>query len=189
MFPRWLSWLVVAFLAYLVIQTGRQAQTPLPKATAPVVEVSDGHQTTSAALAEKLDVERWKRAVNPDYAKRTQCSLSAAERASSQLVWKVTEDAAGNGEAAGCGETIHAKFTVWDARGGVAYSGACDVALGAREVAAGLDAALVGIRSGGVRTVVLPPSAQQREKSTPAPKPLLNALNASRVVIVTVERE
>jgi hypothetical protein len=197
MFPRWLSWLVLAVLAYLVVVGTRASHERVPSAVAvtqPSVAAEQSSPTPDLeslppALAQAADVQRWKRAINPDYAARTQCVLVApAEQEAKQLLWKVTQDTPGSGAAATCGETIPMKFTVWNVKGTPAYVGEHAFALGAREVAAGLDAALVGIRVGGVRTVILAPEALLRDKKSTASKALLNAIGSGRVVIVTVER-
>lgn len=192
MFPRWLSWLVLGVLAYLVVAGNHRSQQALPTAT-PAQEVADSAleapaATVSPALAQATDMERWKRAINPDYAARTQCEFTAKSADVMTLFWKVTEDKSGAGAAAACGETIALKLTVWNARGAVAYTGDVSVTLGGRDIAAGLDAALVGIRAGGTRTVILAPAALVRDKKSTMPKALLNAIGSGHVVIITAER-
>ncbi len=195
MFPRWLSWLVLIMLSYLVVVGNRASHEALPTATptqeavaTPAAPEQEGI-TITPALAEAADMERWKRAINPDYAARTQCEFTVKPSEATRLVWKVTDDKSGAGAAAKCGETITLKLTVWNARGLAAHSSEVAFALGAREVAAGLDAALVGIRVGGIRTVILSPEAMRRDKKTTAPKALLNAIGNGHVVIVTAERK
>lgn len=195
MFPRWLSWLVVLGLIYIIIQGNRVAHAPLPSAV-PVQPQQEATVSTEAkkadaafvAIGEATDMEHWKKAINPDYAKRAQCELKAPVSDKPILLWKVTEEAPGSGTAAKCTDTITVNLTVWNARGETGYQGETKLTLGSREVAAGLDAALVGIRPGGSRTVILSGAALDRDKKSPAAKPLLNAIGAGHVTIVTVER-
>lgn len=189
MFPRWLNWLMMGLLVYLVVQGGQNQRAHLPTATPlEVAAKAQPERKTYPALAAATDMERWKKAVNPDYAARAQCEFVAEKTDAPTLLWKVTEDVAGSGEAAKCTDNVRFKLTVWNARGTVAYTDEVTLALGAREVAAGLDAALVGIRKGGVRTVILSPAALTRDSNAKPPKPLLNALGSGHVVIVTAER-
>lgn len=209
MFPRWLSWLIFLALGYLIIQGNRAQRPELPTAlppqqeqvaTAPITEPKPatpelpntaGVTTTptTRTISEVTDMERWKRALNPDYAARSQCELKARSSDKPTLLWKVTEEVAGAGAGAKCTESIPVKLTVWNAKGEVAYAAEqLTFTLGTRDVAAGLDAALVGIKAGGSRTVVMGPEALVRNKKSDAPKALLNAIGTGRVVVVTVER-
>lgn len=206
MFQRWLSWLVLGLFLYLMVQGAPQkpvTQTPanvVPEHAAPAPEplepmpASAGKsipatpEHTINTVAEASDLERWKRAINPEYAKKIQCTLTLPESATPRLQWTMTEDKTGEGSGARCSETLPVKLTVWNARGEVAYSTVMEIEIGARAVAAGLDAALVGIRAGGVRTVVMGPDALVHAKETPLAKPLAAALGSHNLVVVTVER-
>ena len=181
MFPRWLSWLIVGCLGYLMISSGL-FQHGAPVAPAPHVETPE---QTYPALSQATDIERWKRAIDPDYAARAQCRLDLTKSA---LGLKVIEDAAGNGNEANCGETVTLHLAVWNARGAAAYEGTLPFAIGAREVAAGLDVALVAIKPGGTRTVILPPDAVFHIKKSTAPRALLAALPTGKMAVVTATR-
>ena len=192
MFPRWLSWLMVGICAYLLLQ---QTHMPHDMQPAPVKAVAEKTPDTETkeigpSLAAATDAERWKRAINPDYAAKANCTLAATLDAAPQLSWRMTEDAVGAGDAASCTQTIHIKLTVWNAQGRMGHTQTLPVTLGAHAVASGLDAALVGIRIGGIRTVVLAPEALKRDpKAPPIAKLLAAALgNGKAMVVVTVER-
>lgn len=191
MFPRWLSWLIVLMLAYIILQGSRAKHEVLPTASAPVTEAATAPAPAKPlppSLAKATDLERWKKAINPEYAARTQCELKAEPGAKPELLWKVTQEEQGDGKPAGCGETIQLNLTVWNAKGGVAWRGEMPFALGSREIAAGLDAALLGIRPKGERTVIIGPAALTRAPNAVAPKALLNALGRDKVVLITAER-
>ncbi len=184
MFPRWLSWLMLGFLGYLVVLgNARQKAGPVPDAAAPVEAAA---QAELPALRAALDVERWKRAINPDYAKRIDCTLPIS--ADGQLPIAVAESTPGAGNPAQCGDTIRMELTIWNSAGHIAYQDKFELLLGARVVASGLDYSLVGLRPNGVRTLVLPPAALAHAAHSPAPKDLLAALPAKRTAIVTVTR-
>lgn len=208
MFQRWLSWLVLGLFLYLMVQgSPRKPVTTSPvkvvhEQTAPAPETLESTPAPAAAphpqpvaesrtvntMAQASDLERWKRVINPDYAKKFQCTLNLPQQKTDHLQWKLTEDKLGEGSAASCSETIPVKLTVWNARGEVAYTATEEIVIGARQVAAGLDAALVGIRPGGIRTVVMGPQALEHDKDMTLPKSLAAAFGKNNLVVLTVER-
>jgi hypothetical protein len=183
MFPRWLSWLFVAFIVYLLYLGARAPH----EAAAPVSTQVVSLPRPSPTLAATFDPERWKRTINPDYAAKTTCD--GAEKFTGGPGLKILEDRSGVGKPASCGDTIAVQLTVWNAQGAKAYDGAFDLPLGAQALAAGLDGALVGIRPGGTRTVLLPPGALAHAKKTTVPKAALAAFAQKRMVVVTVTRK
>lgn len=194
MFPRWLTWLVLGFLLYLMVTGGvlnsnQQNAEPVKKPAASVQEDSKP-QEDYPALKAATDIERWRKAINPDYAARTRCALDEtsdlAPPGSLPFTWLDTE--AGAGSPASCGAVILIKLTVWGPNGKPKYAGEIPFAIGARDLAAGIDAGLLGIRPGGSRTLVLPPSAQARAKKSAAPKALLEALPEGKLAIVSATR-
>jgi hypothetical protein len=184
---RWLTWLVFLVLGYLVFSGSRvRAPEEVRKpASIPVVTAKD-----YPALAEATDIERWKRALNPEYAALVNCTLDKTPDAT--LSFKAVDDALGTGAGARCGEGITVELVVWAADGTKRYAGEVPLSLGAREVASGLDYGLMGLGIDGVRTLVLPPASVVRNpalKDAPAPdKKLLAALPAGKLAVVTVKR-
>jgi hypothetical protein len=72
MLPRWLSWLLFAALLYYAVTTVNRA--PLAVAAPDMAPSAATPTPTSAAdkypsLHKATDMERWKRSINPDYAK------------------------------------------------------------------------------------------------------------------------
>ena len=198
MFPRWLSWLVLGGLGYLLILGhSHTPQTPLAPvvpavstlaATTPTANETATPAPTHSALNDTLDLEHWKRAINPGYAEQHQCGLDTVAK-SDTLPAKLIEDTPGNGPAAECGDSIDLALTVWDSHGTSAYhTDSITLALGSRTVAQGLDAGLVGIKPGGTRLLLLPPAALTHAKKSDAPKALLKALGQDRLVVVQVTR-
>ncbi|MES2984359.1 MAG: FKBP-type peptidyl-prolyl cis-trans isomerase [Pseudomonadota bacterium] len=144
-------------------------------------------EKTYPVLAETTDMERWKRAIDPDYAARMNCSLDTP-RTPTGIAFKVVEDAPGAGDGAACGSPVTVQLTVWNATGGKAYDGPVTLNLGSRDVASGFDYGLLGIKPGGVRTLILPPSAMSRAKATKVDKALLAALPVTKLAVVSVTR-
>ena len=90
MFPRWLGWIFLGFLGY-VLYAGNFLGTPTPydkpTATAP--------EKTYQKLAEFTDKDRWLDAMNPD-------RISPAR-------WREVKEGTGNGAV--CGELLRVKIT------------------------------------------------------------------------------
>mgnify|MGYP003386978419 CR=1 FL=1 len=185
MFPRWLSWMFLFAMGY-VIFSASQGGKPVVQVAAPST-VPAITEETYPALAKATDIERWKRKLNPDYASVTNCSLDGLS-ASSGLAVKVFIEAAGVGARAACGETIRVTLTVWNEKGSQAYTGDVDLALGSRALAAGLDFGLLGIAIGEVRSIILPPYALIHTKTSTAPDAAKKALSGPHVAVVRVKR-
>jgi len=182
MFPRWFYWLFLVFLGYLIFLGTLPASAPrtVEEAAPPITE------KTYPSLARFTNPDYWKRSLNPDYAAQVNCSVPEV---SDGLALQQVEVQLGQGAPARCGEAMTVALTVWNAAGKPAYvAKELVLNLGAREVAAGLDAGLVGLRPGGERTLVLPPTALTRTKKSAAPKALLAALPAGKTAIITVRR-
>lgn len=183
MFPRWLSWLIFLVLGYLVFAASQMDTKSVSSESSVVKPITQEHYP---ALAEATDVERWKRALDPSYAAKMNCTVDKPK--AKGLVFKVIETDAGSGDGAQCGDTITIALTVWNANGGAAYEGSFDMALGSREIASGLDAGLVGSKPGSERMVVLAPYAVVRGKESKAPAAAVKALPVGKMAVVTVKR-
>ena len=184
MFPRWLSWLFLIALGYVIYsasQVGEQVQQPAAKPL-----VTPITHETYPALADLTDTERWKRKLDPNYASVMNCSLDAPAHYNG-LKASIIEEAPGEGKGGACGDSITVKMIVWNAAGAKEYEGEFALALGSRELASGLDYGLLGMKPGAVRKAVLPPYALERNKSK-LPAAVLAALPADKLAIVTVKR-
>lgn len=184
MFPRWLSWMFLLTMGYVIIEASQGSN---PVAPAPTTVVPPVTRESYPALAETTDLERWKRKLNPDYAATTNCSLDGLTPKNGLNV-KVVIDEYGTGKRAACGEAIRIHLTVWGADGKAAYAEEITFNLGARELAAGLDYGLLGIAVGESRSLIISPYALIRTKESKAPAAALKALPATRVANVTVKR-
>ena len=175
MFPRWLSWLFVACLGLMLYQV---AHAPRPAPDAPITLENHAYP----ALTEAANGERWKAALNPNYAKRlAACKMPVA--APEQLGVKILIDKPGSGEEATCGEPVTLELRQWDAAGKKATVQTLTLTPGKIGIAA-LDYALVGMKPGEERTVIVPPLAPQAKGDA-----LLRALGSpSQLRVLGVRR-
>ncbi len=185
MFPRWISWVILLAVGYVVFSASRtHVPTPTVQPVKPLVPAIT--ENNFPALAEATDIERWKRTIDPSYAAKMNCTLDAPKVAHA-LLTSVIENAAGEGEEAACGGSITIHLIVWGAGAEKVYEGDTKLALGSRELGAGFDHGLLGIKPGGERLLLLPPYALMRNKID---KPMAAAkfLPAGKLVVVTVRR-
>lgn len=186
MMPRWLKWIILLALAYVIYSASQLT----PNSVSPIASTSVVQPITHEnypALADFMDGERWHRKLDPNYAASMNCTLDAPKEKGG-LAFKATEDAAGDGAGAQCGETISLHLTIWNAQGKKTYEGDVSLALGSRQLASGLDFGLVGIKPQGVRTLVLPPYALVRNDKSPLKPELLNAVATDKLVVVSAKR-
>ena len=183
MFPRWLSWAFVLMMGYVIYSASR-GPVATPTAT-PVVPAITHEQYP--ALAEATDAEHWKRALNPGYAATMNCALDVPQGYKG-LRASVMEETAGEGDAAACGQTITLQVTVWNAAGAKAFDGEFPLALGSRQVAAGLDHGLLGMKPHAVRQLILPPYALVHGNAGKDLAAVRRALAAETVAIITATR-
>jgi FKBP-type peptidyl-prolyl cis-trans isomerase 2 len=89
-FPKWVSWIFVCFLAY-IIYIGNRADTP--PASAPEEPIATAAQEAPKdyeSLRQLTDGDRWLRAINPNHVGEA----------------NIKEITQGSGEAASCGSTV-----------------------------------------------------------------------------------
>lgn len=196
------SWMIMFILAYGILLDSHgptpnlpqpataveETATPTPAET-PNPEIPVANTSTDMNSVEEItDTERWKRALNPDYAAKFNCNITRSKNEPETLFWRVSEEKIGSGAPARCSEKILVTLTLWSEKGIPAHRTERALTLGTHEIASGLDAALVGIRPGGMRTVILGPDAQTHAKETDLPKPLAAALGKGHMAVITVER-
>lgn len=184
--PRWINWVFIAVMLYMIYAASQTSHAPQPVSPVSIPEPSHAEESR-AAIAETFDAERWKRVINPDYAATMNCSIDKP-KASNTLAPKIVQDVMGEGAEAACGEIITIHLTVWNTNGGKAYDSELPLALGSRELASGLDAGLLGLKPGGVRTLILPPHALVRNKVEKPYVEALKALSKDKLAIITVKR-
>ena len=182
--PRWLSWMFIAVLGYMIFAASNANHEGR---TARVARVPAITEENYPALAKVTDVERWKRSINPDYAAVMNCSLDAPKDKKA-IGLKVVEEVVGEGEAASCGKPITVQLTLWNEKGSKLFSTETELALGSREVAAAFDYGLVGMMPTGERTLLIPPHALVRKKESAAHDAIRKALPEGKLAIVTVKR-
>jgi hypothetical protein len=183
MLPRWVTWVFLGFLGYLLFLGSQATQhsAPVPNATIPPIT-----EKTFPVLAKTTDMEHWKRAIDPDYAKQFNCVLPPM--AAGGLGLQTIDHALGEGDPARCSDAVVVQLAVWGASKKI-YDEKVDITLGTHIIAAGLDAGLVGMRIGGSRTLILPAEAVTRlnGKAKP-PTLLLTALPLNKMAVVTATR-
>lgn len=187
-FPRWLSWMFVLVLAYM-IYAGRSMEQAVVSNNSKVL-IPPINDETYPALAATTDIERWKRALDPEYASVTNCTIDKPKgKIASPLM--ITQEDVGTGVGAACGEKVNLELTLWDAKGIEQFSGTVTLALGSRELASGLDKGLLGMKRQAVRTLLLPAYARVHGKSKPAQETvnrLRKLMQGDALVVVRVKR-
>lgn len=184
MFPRWLSWLIFLAFGYLIF-SAMKVNSPVQPTTPVMVPAIT--KENYPALVEATDMERWKRSIDPSYAAKMNCTLDQPKDAQA-LLSNVTETTAGSGAPASCGDAITIRLTVWGANAEKAYDAELPLALGSRELAAGLDNGLIGMKPGAQRLLVLPPYALVRNAKAKPNAAAVKALPANKLALVTVKR-
>lgn len=147
MFPRWLTWIVLIGLGYIMF-TGlirSEQQVASPAVETPAREYP--------ALQELVDGERWKKAVNPDY--EALCGMPEAD--ADKLAPFAVTTVKGNGVPAECGDDITATLVQWKPDGTrLRVMEDASVVLGDQK---GMDGLLLGIKPGEERLVSLTAAA------------------------------
>lgn len=151
-FPRWVSWLFVLFLGYILMvgnfrgDASRESSAPPASTAAPAQSQSRGYP----ALQALTDAGRWRRALNPALAEHSPAEPCAPI--------PVAADAPGNyaiilregeGAAAACATPVILRFTLWTPQGNV-RTVMEDTPYQLGELP-GLGALLVGMRMGEMR--------------------------------------
>lgn len=149
-YPRWLSWVFVLFLVYILYQ-GNFGASHDHRPVASDKPAAPAHTSEYPALRALTDKDRWQRAVDPQYVGAT--------------TWKDVKP--GEGKGADCGDAITVKLrgTLEDgANFDPSHKEDAPVAftLGHAPYKA-LDNALLGLRPGGARQVTAPPQLVYKE--------------------------
>ena len=155
-FPRWLSWLTVGFLAYLLIvgNTREAAQVPVEIEQPTQAEAPVKNYPKIRAL---VDGERWKKAIYPDYQSPEE-ACAAEPVPEGQLGSYAIILTEGGEEGAVCGEEIVVSVKQWGQTGKPErqYESIALILGQQRE----LDALLLGIRPGEERLIIFMPKAK-----------------------------
>ena len=114
------------------------------------------------------------------------CTLDKP-KAAHALLFTVTENAAGAGAGAACGETLTIHLTVWGANGDKSYDADTKLALGSRVLGAGFDHGLLGMKPGAERLLMLPPYALVRNAKA-KPNAATKFLPTGKLAVASVTR-
>lgn len=163
MFPRWLGWIFLIFLGYILylgnFSSRPEVASAVPKEKPKIAEAIVPVPTKEAypAITEFTDTERWQRAIKPDH-------IGPAR-------WREVKE--GDGEGALCGGQLTVKI-----------AGIPNIKEETKQVTLGsasykvLNTALIGLKPGGVREISAPPDQVYKQ---PKKQP-------KRMVDFTVER-
>lgn len=149
-FPRWLSWIVLLGLAY-ILYTGNTrehgANPPRPAATtvdAPASEPRDYREIEAL-----VDGKRWARALNPDYRDAdTPCAPQAAAEGMLARYAIVAGEGMRNSEPLACGDRADLEITLYNPQGKAMPGKTVSLTLGGQP---GFDWLAVGMRVDEVR--------------------------------------
>jgi hypothetical protein len=172
-FPRWLSWLFVLFLAYM-IYVGNQSSWRL-SAEKPIGAPAPVETRSYPALEALTDGTRWRHALNPEY-QPTDAPCAAPKTPEGMLPSYAIIDQPGTGTGAACGDRIALRITYWNSRGHIDHTADTKLILGEQK---SLDALLVGIAPAERRTIFLRPTESYKT---------LPGLKKDVQQILTVER-
>lgn len=149
MFPRWLSWIFLLFLAY-VLARGDWRQPVVPE-EAPAATLAEQAPQDYPEIRALMDGQRWRKVLNPQ-AVDTSSACTPLPVTDARISSYAIVEEEGVGDPATCGGTIHLRLQLWDAAG--APKGAAHektLTLGAQP---GLDALLLGMQPHARRTLL-----------------------------------
>lgn len=162
-FPRWLSWVVLIGLGYILyVGNTREPGAPPPREqTAEETATTDTSPQEYKQLQALVDGERWKKALNPNYESvNDACApLPRTEGAIESYAIVTTE---GTGADSACGETIALRIARIGNDGKPNKPSDVTLTLGEQK---GFDPVLLGMRQGEERLVLV--NLPERIKSLP----------------------
>ena len=109
-------------------------------------------------------------------------NLAAMTRTSSGLYYEDIET--GEGDPATAGQDVQVAYTGWLANGTQFDSGTLSFNLGARDVVAGFDEGVQGMRVGGVRRIIIPPALGYGSQARGAIPP--NSILVFRIQVLSI---
>lgn len=171
-YPRWLTWLVVLFIGYILV-VGNFA--PRTEPTAPTETAASAEEKTYPVLAQLTDGERWKKAINPEYQSPDDAcrAPSVAKEELPSYAIRVTE---GMGDGAACGSRVGVVLTRWGNDGKANKPVELELMLGEQPA---LDSLLRGMQLGEERLLVV--RLPQRVRHLPFPPKTQLLLQVVRV--------
>lgn len=161
-FPRWLSWVVLLGLAWVLYVGNTRAPAPAPKPVDAPVAATPAEPKHYKELDALLDGERWKKAIYPDYqSPDAPCRADAPKDGALDNYAIVL--AAGEGNGAQCGEAVDLTITRRVENGSAQKSVDVSLTLGEQKA---LDPLLVDLRVGEQRLLIV--NLPQKLKALPA---------------------
>lgn len=153
-FPRWLSWIILIFLGYIIVSGNLHRSDAPPRPAAPVAQ-QDAAPRSYPKLDALMNGERWKKALDPDYKSPDDaCAPSAIPDDQLGNYAIIRED--GTGEPVACGATAMFSVTLWNNAGKAARTiDDLTLTLGEQK---DLDALIVGMKPGEERLLLIRPA-------------------------------
>jgi hypothetical protein len=174
-FPRWVTFLFVAFMGFMLYQGTRPAPVTAPATSAITPAITE---KTYPRLRALTDGDRWAKAINPDYIPPEDPCAARVPAADTVGDYAIVLNE-GEGDVAACGDAVALRITSYNGRGAAQPVRDITVTLGEQP---GFDALVLDQRVGEVRLLYLQPAA--RLKALPMLRPgALQVLRVERVAM------
>lgn len=172
-FPRWLSWIVLIGLGWLLYVGNTREAIVTPEA--PTQATAAAEPKRYHEIEALLDGERWKKGLFPNYQGASDaCSIAAPAQGKLNAYALVL--AAGSGDGLACGDTADFTIARRNGDGRLNKASAATLTLGQQK---GFDGLLLGMRSGERRLLIV---------NLPAKQATLPVLPANTQLLVEVVR-
>lgn len=160
-FPRWLSWVVLLGLGWILYVGNTREPRPAPQSPAEIATPATTAPKPYTELDALLDGERWKKAINPDYQSPEEPCRGEAPKEGMLDNYAIILDA-GVGEGAKCGEVIDVTIVRRTNDGSAQKPIEATLTLGEQK---GLDPLLAVLRQSEKRLIIV--HLPQKVKSLP----------------------
>ena len=160
-FPRWLSWVVLIGLGWILYVGNTREPRPVPQPTTETAAPATTEPKPYTELDALLDGERWIKAINPDYQSPDEPCRAAAPKEGMLGNYAIVLDA-GVGEGAKCGEAVDLTIIRRSNDGNAQEPIEATLTLGEQK---GLDPVLATMRQSEKRLVIV--NLPQKVKALP----------------------
>ncbi len=183
MFPRWLSWVFLLFLGYILL-TGNFAAQEQQQTVAPGSGATEAETKDFTHLRALIDGDRWAKALKPDYQPEEKpCSALVTEEG--KLPAHAIIEQTGEGEPADCGDTLTVAVQRIATDGSFASASEQELSLGKQSR---LDSLIIGMRVGETRLIYWVPTKADATAISGLKSGQLQALRITRIVAPTSEQ-
>ncbi len=170
-FPRWLSWIMLIGLGWILFVGNTRDRTPVVQAPATAQQPKQYQQIEAL-----FNGERWMKGIRPDYeSPDAACRIDAP--AEGKLAHYALIEVAGTGEGLKCGDTAQLNIARRHADGSAGKATPVTLTLGEQK---GLDGLVLGMRKGEQRLLIV--NLPQKLKALPT-------LPATTQLLLDVKRD